>query len=54
MGTRRLYDLVDDPLQQVNRWDDPAAQAMKADLVDDLQAHRRPARAPRLPVDAPV
>jgi arylsulfatase A-like enzyme len=49
-----LYDLVDDPLQQVNRWDDPAARATKDDLLADLRAHRRPARAPRLPVDAPV
>jgi len=49
-----LYDLADDPLQQVNRWDDPAARAVRDDLVDALHASLRPARAPRLPVDAPV
>jgi arylsulfatase A-like enzyme len=48
-----LYDLADDPLQQVNRWDDPAVRALRDDLVDDLHAHLRPAREPRLPVDAP-
>jgi arylsulfatase A-like enzyme len=49
-----LYDLVDDPLQRVNRWDDPAAAGVRADLVDDLRAHLRPPRTPRLPLDAPV
>ena len=49
-----LYDLSDDPLQQVNRWDDPAVRSLRDDLVDDLQAHLRPARTPRLPLDAPV
>jgi arylsulfatase A-like enzyme len=49
-----LYDLADDPRQQVNRWDDPSAAGMRADLVDDLHAHLRPARSPRLPLDAPV
>jgi arylsulfatase A-like enzyme len=49
-----LYDLTDDPQQQVNRWDDPAVRALRDDLVDDLHAHLRPAREPRLPVDAPV
>ena len=49
-----LYDLVDDPLQQVNRWDDPALAAVRADLVDDLHAHLRAERAPRLPLEAPV
>ncbi len=49
-----LYDLSDDPLQQVNRWDDPACASIRSDLVDDLRAHLRPARQPRLPLDAPV
>jgi arylsulfatase A-like enzyme len=49
-----LYDLTDDPLQQVNRWDDPAAASIRSDLVDDLRASSRPGRTPRLPVDAPV
>jgi hypothetical protein len=49
-----LYDLSDDPLQQVNRWDDPSVRALRDDLVDDLHANLRPARAPRLPLEAPV
>ena len=39
-----LYDLVDDPLQRVNRWDDPAARP----------AARRPGRRPvGLPAPGP-
>jgi arylsulfatase A-like enzyme len=51
-----LYDMADDPLQRVNRWDDPACQAVRDDLVGDLVEHARarPARALRLPVEAPV
>ncbi|MCU1394193.1 MAG: arylsulfatase family protein [Ilumatobacteraceae bacterium] len=49
-----LYDLVDDPLQQVNRWDDPAAAAMRSDLVADLWDSQPPVRAPRLTLVAPV
>ncbi len=49
-----LYHLDDDPLQQVNRWDDPAVRALRDDLLDDLRSHLRPRRAPRLPVEAPV
>ena len=49
-----LYDLADDPLQHDNRWDDPALAAVRDDLVDDLRAALRPARTPRLPLDAPV
>jgi arylsulfatase A-like enzyme len=49
-----LYALADDPLQQVNRWDDPAARPIRDDLVDDLRANQRPARSPRLPLEAPV
>jgi arylsulfatase A-like enzyme len=49
-----LYSLVDDPLQQVNRWDDPAVRALRDDLLDDLWAHQPPPRQPRLPLDAPV
>ena len=25
-----MYDLVDDPLQQVNRWDDPSLSSLRA------------------------
>ncbi|HEX5945709.1 MAG TPA: hypothetical protein VFY82_05500, partial [Acidimicrobiales bacterium] len=49
-----LYDLADDPLQRVNLWDDPARRGIRDDLVDDLRAQDRPARSPRLPVEAPV
>jgi arylsulfatase A-like enzyme len=49
-----LYDLADDPLQRVNRWDDPACRATRDDLVDDLWASQPPTRDPRLPVEAPV
>jgi arylsulfatase A-like enzyme len=31
-----LYDLVDDPHQFSNRWDDPACKALREDLVADL------------------
>jgi arylsulfatase A-like enzyme len=49
-----LYDLTDDPLQQVNRWDDPAARPMRDALVADLVDHLPPVHDPRLPVEAPV
>jgi len=49
-----LYDLTEDPLQQVNRWDDPAVRTLRDDLVADLRDHLPPARTPRLPLDAPV
>jgi arylsulfatase A-like enzyme len=49
-----LYDLTDDPLQQRNRWDDPAVRAIRDDLVDDLRASLPAARTPRLPLEAPV
>jgi len=31
-----LYDLIADPLQRVNLWDDPSRQGIKADLLADL------------------
>jgi arylsulfatase A-like enzyme len=49
-----LYDLHDDPLQQVNRWDDPALAATRSDLVADLWDHQPPTRTPRLALEAPV
>lgn len=49
-----LYDLVDDPLQQVNRWDDPALAAVRRDLVADLWDHQPPQRRPLRPLEAPV
>ena len=35
-----LYDLVDDPLQQHNRWDDPSQRSLRDDLVADLWDHQ--------------
>jgi hypothetical protein len=49
-----LYVLADDPLQQVNRWDDPALASVRADLVADLHDHEPPAHDPRLDLEAPV
>ncbi len=49
-----LVDLADDPLQQANRWDDPACKAVKEDLLADLWASQPPPREPRLQLEAPV
>ncbi len=49
-----LYNLGDDPLQRVNRWDDPACAAMRGDLVADLWDSQPPVRDPRLALVAPV
>jgi len=49
-----LYDLAADPLQQVNRWDDPATRAVRDDLLDDLWASQPATRDPRLQLQAPV
>jgi arylsulfatase A-like enzyme len=49
-----LYDLIHDPLQQRNLWDDPAHAATKADLLADLWDSQPPVRQPRLAVEAPV
>ncbi|MDP1805588.1 MAG: sulfatase-like hydrolase/transferase, partial [Acidimicrobiales bacterium] len=49
-----LYSLVDDPLQQVNRWDDPTLRSLRDDLVADLWDHQPLERTPRLPLEAPV
>jgi hypothetical protein len=49
-----LYDLSDDPLQQVNRWDDPAARGVRSDLVAELWDAQPPARAEALELQAPV
>ena len=49
-----LYDLDDDPLQRVNRFDDPRLAAVRASLLERLATHDAPrgrrvgaARAPR-------
>jgi arylsulfatase A-like enzyme len=49
-----LYDLVEDPLQRVNRWDDPSCASLRGDLVADLWDHLPRRREPRRLVQAPV
>jgi arylsulfatase A-like enzyme len=49
-----LYNLADDPLQRVNRWDDPACAAVRSDLLADLRDHQPATAAPRRRVEAPV
>jgi arylsulfatase A-like enzyme len=49
-----LYDLVDDPLQRHNRWDDAACAGVRSDLLADLRDHQPPRREPRLDLEAPV
>ena len=49
-----LYQLADDPLQRVNRWDDPACAAVRSDLLADLWDHQPPMQEPLRRVEAPV
>jgi arylsulfatase A-like enzyme len=49
-----LYDLTDDPCQQVNRWDDPTLVGLRNDLVADLVDHQPEPRTERRRVEAPV
>jgi arylsulfatase A-like enzyme len=49
-----LYSLADDPLQRVNRWNDPELAALQSDLVADLWDHQPAPHDPRLDVEAPV
>ena len=49
-----LYSLTDDPLQQKNRWDDPAVAALRSDLIADLWDHQPAMHAPKRRVEAPV
>ncbi len=49
-----LYDIGDDPLQQVNRWNDPALAALQSDLVADLRDHQPPMHQPLRRLEAPV
>jgi arylsulfatase A-like enzyme len=49
-----LYDLSTDPLQQHNRWDDPACAGIRDDLLTDLLDNQPPARTPTLLLEAPV
>ncbi len=49
-----LYDLHDDPFQQVNRWNDPSLVSLQDDLVADLWDHQPAQRTPLRRVEAPV
>jgi arylsulfatase A-like enzyme len=49
-----LYDLLDDPLQQVNRWDDRSMSSLRSDLLADLWDHQQPMHTPWRRVEAPV
>ena len=49
-----LYSLADDPLQRVNRWDDPAVRALRDDLLADLWDRQPSVHDPRLELQAPV
>ena len=44
----------DDPLQQVNLWDDPARRALRDELLDDLWSAQTVPHDPRLQLQAPV
>jgi hypothetical protein len=49
-----LYSLADDPLQQVNLWDDPSVRALRDDLVAEIWDRQPPEHEPRLQLQAPV
>jgi arylsulfatase A-like enzyme len=49
-----LYDLVDDPLQRRNLWDDAASRSLRDDLVADLWASQPEPHATRIELQAPV
>ncbi len=49
-----LYNVVEDPLQWHNRWNDLALKKFKSDLIADLYDHLPPARAPMLQVESPA
>ena len=49
-----LYDLVHDPLQHTNLWDDPEYRSTRDDLISDLWDHQPPQRQPLGRVNAPV
>lgn len=49
-----LYCLADDPLQQVNRFDDPSVRALRDDLLTQLRDAQPAEHQPRLELQAPV
>ena len=53
IATGELYDVLADPLQWHNRWDDPTVRALREDLISDLYDHL-PSEVRSLPVAAPA
>ena len=49
-GAGELYDLVDDPHELVNRFDDPAFAALRKELADMIASSRSGRAMPDLPV----
>jgi len=49
-----LYSLADDPLQRVNRWNDPALTTLQSDLLADLWDHQPAMKSPLPGIEAPV
>ena len=49
-----LYDHANDPLQRVNRWNDPSVRALRDDMITDMRDHLPSPVLPRRDCDAPV
>jgi arylsulfatase A-like enzyme len=49
-----LYDHANDPLQRVNRWDDPSVRALRDDILADMWDNLPSPAEPRRSCDAPV
>lgn len=49
-----LYDHANDPLQRVNRWDDPSVRALRDDMLADMWDNLPSPAEPRRSCDAPV
>lgn len=49
-----LYDVVEDPMQRHNLWNDPSRRRLRDDLVADLRSRLPVARRPALPFAAPT
>jgi hypothetical protein len=53
-GDGQRYDLTNDPLQHVNRWNDESVRAMRDDLLSDLWTNLPAQVLPLRNMDAPV
>ena len=49
-----LYNVIEDPQQWHNRWNDASLRALRDDLIADLETNLPPARWPARPVSAPT